>query len=71
MCAVRVAGWGWQNGAYTLNQKTTVSFVEAGSHTIRIQTAEDGAEVDQIVLSPANYLSMAPGEISTTRPSSR
>jgi hypothetical protein len=55
------SGWGWQNTAYWLSQTTTVSFASSGTHTIRVQIREDGVEVDQIVLSPAKYMSSAPG----------
>lgn len=57
-------GWGWQNGAYWLSQATTVTFAATGAHTIRIQTREDGVELDQIVLSPLRYLSAAPGPVT-------
>jgi hypothetical protein len=56
-----VSGWGWVDGAWWLSQANTVRFNTAGSHTIRVQTREDGVQVDQIVLSPATYLSNAPG----------
>jgi hypothetical protein len=56
-----VSGWGWQNNGYWLNQVTTVRFASSGPHTIRVQTREDGVEIDQIVLSPSKYLSIAPG----------
>jgi hypothetical protein len=55
------SGWGWHNTAYWLQQPTVVSFGTSGTHTIRIQTREDGVEIDQIVLSPGTYLSSAPG----------
>jgi len=54
-------GWGWQNGAYWLSQATTVTFATSGSHVVRIQVREDGAQIDQVVLSPSRYLSGAPG----------
>lgn len=57
------SGWGWQNTAYWLSQTTAVSFASSGTHTIRVQIREDGVEVDQIVLSPAKYMSSAPGPI--------
>ena len=57
------AGWGWQNTAYWLSQTTVVSFSSSGTHTIRVQTREDGVEVDQIVLSPVKYMTTAPGAI--------
>ena len=53
--ACGVAGWGWQDKAYWLNQASTIAFSTGGSHTIRVQTREDGVQVDQIVLSPSTY----------------
>jgi hypothetical protein len=53
--------WGWQNTAYWLSQATTVTFANAGNHTLRIQIREDGVQLDQIVLSPSTYLNSAPG----------
>jgi hypothetical protein len=57
-----VSSWGWQNTAWWLSQPSTIRFAASGTHTIRVQTREDGVEVDQIVLSPATYLSSAPGQ---------
>lgn len=57
-------GWGWQNTAYWLSQATTVTFPTTGSHTLRIQVREDGVQFDQIVLSPSQYLSSAPGGVA-------
>jgi hypothetical protein len=46
------SGWGWQDGAYWLSsQATTVKFATSGTHTLRVQTREDGVEIDQIVIS--------------------
>ena len=59
-----LAGWGWQNGAYWLSQATTVTFPTSGTHTIRLQTREDGLSVDQIVLSPGTYLNAPPGGVA-------
>ncbi len=58
-----VSGWGWQNGAYWLAQDTAVRFAGSGAHTIRVQTREDGVQIDQIVLSPDTYASSAPGSV--------
>ena len=55
------SGWGWQNSAYWLSQQTVVRFAGSGKHTLRVQTREDGAEVDQIVLSPVTFFDRAPG----------
>jgi hypothetical protein len=57
-----VSSWGWQNTAWWLSQPTTIRFAASGTHTIRVQTREDGVEIDQIVLSPATYVSSAPGQ---------
>jgi Carbohydrate binding module (family 6) len=59
-CAL--SGWGWLDGAYWLQQTSTVLFAAGGSHTLRIQTREDGVQVDQVVLSPGTYLNDAPGQ---------
>ena len=62
-----LSGWGWQNTAYWLQQPVTVTFSTAGSHTMRIQVREDGVQLDQIVLSPSQYLTTAPGTVSNDR----
>jgi endonuclease/exonuclease/phosphatase family metal-dependent hydrolase len=59
-----VAGWGWADRGYWTAQNPLVMFGARGTHTIRVQTREDGAQIDQIVLSPVNYLSRAPGSTS-------
>jgi endonuclease/exonuclease/phosphatase family metal-dependent hydrolase len=59
-----VGDWGWQDGAYWLSQLTSVRFASSGGHTVRVQTREDGVQIDQIVLSPSNYLYNAPGRNS-------
>jgi probable HAF family extracellular repeat protein len=58
-----VSGWGWQNGAYWLAQPPRLSFTTSGPHTIRIQVREDGAQIDQVVLSPSKYLNNSPGAL--------
>jgi hypothetical protein len=62
--ALTMIGWGWQNGAYWLQQPTTFTFSTNGQHTLRIQAREDGVQVDQIVLSPSTYSGRAPGSPS-------
>ncbi len=53
-------GWGWaDNGWDTLGGH--IYFATTGSHRLRIQQREDGAIVDQIVLSPSTYLTSPPG----------
>ena len=55
-----VSGWGWQDNGYN-GFGANVVFPQSGVHTIRIQTREDGLSIDQIVLSPSTYLTVAPG----------
>jgi endonuclease/exonuclease/phosphatase family metal-dependent hydrolase len=57
------AEWGWQDGLYWRSQTTTIRFAASGSHTLRIQTREDGVQLDQVVLSQASYLSAPPGPV--------
>src|SRR5262245_3571620 len=61
--ACGVSGWGWVDNAYWLSQPANVMFAASGSHTLRVQTREDGVRIDQIVLSPSNYLWGPPGQI--------
>ena len=58
------SGWGWQDKAYWLQQGNLVQFSTSGTHTIRVQTREDGVQIDQVVLSPATYLSASPGSVT-------
>ena len=55
------AGWGWHNGAYWLADTGEVWFATTGTQTLRVQIREDGVRVDQIVLSPSQYLTTRPG----------
>jgi hypothetical protein len=57
-------GWGWQRNAYWLADTGDVWFQNTGTHTIRVQNREDGAEIDQIVISPVTYATNAPGPVS-------
>jgi endonuclease/exonuclease/phosphatase family metal-dependent hydrolase len=59
--ACGVSGWGWQDHAWWTGQSSIVRFAAPGLHTIRIQTREDGVMFDQVVLSPARFLTTAPG----------
>jgi len=55
-----IASWGWaDNGWGVLGDN--IFFATSGTHTVRVQQREDGAIVDQIVLSPDTYLSSPPG----------
>jgi carbohydrate binding protein with CBM6 domain/phospholipase D-like protein len=57
------AAWGWINSSWWLNQSATVTFATSGPHTLRLQIREDGVAIDQIVLSPANFLNAPPGPV--------
>jgi hypothetical protein len=59
--AASLNNWGWANGAYWLQQANSFMFSSTGTHTIRIQTREDGAVIDQIVMSPSTYFLNPPG----------
>src|SRR5262249_26454608 len=60
-----VLGWGWQDNAWWLAQSAVVKFPSTGTHTIRVQTREDGGQIDQILLSDATHLSAAPGGLKS------
>jgi endonuclease/exonuclease/phosphatase family metal-dependent hydrolase len=56
-----LSGWQWQdNGWGTGVLGPKVHFSTTGTHTIRVQTREDGLSIDRIVLSPSSYMSSAP-----------
>jgi ferredoxin-like protein FixX len=58
------SGWGWQDNGYgTGVSGPHISFTSSGTQTIRLQTREDGMFIDQIVLSPQNYLTTSPGAL--------
>ena len=56
----RRSGWGWADNGWGA-PGVNIYFATSGTHTIRVQQREDGAIVDQIVLSPGAYLNAAPG----------
>lgn len=58
-----VSGWGWVDGAYWLSQSPIVRFASTGTHTLRVQTREDGVQIDQVVLSPSSWMTTAPGQV--------
>jgi hypothetical protein len=59
-----VSGWGWQDNGWGVNVfGPLIYFASSGPQTIRIQAREDGFSIDQIVLSPANYIDNAPGAL--------
>jgi hypothetical protein len=58
-----VSGWGWQDNAWWLGTSSVVRFPTSGTQTVRVQTREDGVDVDQIVLSAGPYLNAPPGAL--------
>ncbi|MEO8521017.1 MAG: phosphatidylserine/phosphatidylglycerophosphate/cardiolipin synthase family protein [Acidobacteriota bacterium] len=60
-----VSGWGWQDNGYgRFVLGPAIYFATTGPQTIRVQRREDGASIDQIVLSPEKFLSAAPGGLT-------
>ncbi|GEM_PF-766724 len=55
-----ISGWGWNDNHYGL-LGSNFMFANDGEQTIRIQQREDGVSIDQIVISPSDYLSRRPG----------
>ena len=59
-----LAGWGWQDNGYGAGVLgPLVYFATTGPQTIRVQQREDGVSIDQIVLSPVNFVNTAPGAL--------
>jgi hypothetical protein len=58
-----ISGWGWADQGWN-GPGVLIYFSTSGPHTLRIQQREDGAIVDQIVLSPDTYLTSPPGSQS-------
>lgn len=62
-----ISGWGWRDDAWGARgaiSSRLLRFPEGGVQTIRIQTREDGASVDQVVLSARKYKTTRPGAVS-------
>lgn len=60
-----VSGWVWQDTGYGAGVLgTPVVFETTGLQTLRVQPREDGLLVDQIVISPEQYLLVAPGALT-------
>jgi phosphatidylserine/phosphatidylglycerophosphate/cardiolipin synthase-like enzyme len=57
------SGWGWEDNGWGSPTALgpEIRFETDGVKTIRVQNREDGFFIDQIVLSPSNYLHTAPG----------
>jgi len=57
-----LSGWGWADNGYGVFGPD-IYFATTGTHTIRVQQRNDGAVVDQIVLSPDTYIRVPPGTL--------
>ena len=57
-----LSNWGWQDNGYGIGVLgPTLYFGASGPQRLRIQQREDGVSLDQVVLSPASFFSIAPG----------
>jgi hypothetical protein len=57
-----VLGWGWNDNSYG-GLGAPIYFAASGTETVRVQVREDGASIDQIVLSAKQYLNTSPGAL--------
>jgi len=59
-----LSGWGWQDNGWGVGVLgPLIYFQTTGTQTLRVQAREDGVSIDQMVLSPAQYLNAAPGAL--------
>jgi endonuclease/exonuclease/phosphatase family metal-dependent hydrolase len=55
-------GWGWQDDGWGSGVLGPLLYFQStGTQRLRVQTREDGFSIDQIVLSPLQYLMNSPG----------
>jgi endonuclease/exonuclease/phosphatase family metal-dependent hydrolase len=57
-----ISEWGWNDNSWG-NFGSNVTFATSGQKTMRVQRREDGVSIDQIVLSPLQYLTVSPGTL--------
>jgi hypothetical protein len=57
-----VHGWGWNDNGFG-GLGAHIRFAASGTQRIRVSMREDGASVDQIVISPGTYLTQSPGTL--------
>ena len=56
--------WAWQDNGWGRGVLGPhIYFAESGTQTLRVQTREDGLSIDQILLSPSNYLTSRPAPL--------
>jgi phosphatidylserine/phosphatidylglycerophosphate/cardiolipin synthase-like enzyme len=57
-----LSGWAWQDNGFGAGVfGTDVYFASSGRRRLRVQVREDGMALDQILLSPGQYLRASPG----------
>lgn len=56
-----VSGWGWQDNGYGAGVLGAPIYFDGTPQTLRVQLREDGLAIDQIVLSPVQFSTLAPG----------
>ena len=57
-----VRGWGWNDNGFG-GFGAHLYFATSGTQRIRVSMREDGASIDQIVISPGTYLTQSPGAL--------
>ena len=63
-----LSAWGWQDTSSKLDTLgPAIYFAQTGLQTLRVQIREDGFSIDQIVLSPSNFLTRSPGATTNDR----
>jgi hypothetical protein len=55
-----ISAWGWNDNGWAGLGRPYI-FAQSGLQTLRLQQREDGIVIDQIVISPARYLTAPPG----------
>ena len=57
-----VRGWGWNDNGFG-GLGGHIRFTTSGTQRIRVSMREDGASIDQIVISPGTHLTQSPGAL--------
>lgn len=58
----RLSGWGWEDNGWGRGVLgPPIYFSATGPQRLRIQTREDGLAIDQIAISPSQFLTASPG----------
>lgn len=59
-----ISNWGWQDNGWGVGVLgPAVYFASSGRQVLRVQSREDGAIIDQILLSPSKFMAAAPGAL--------